>query len=101
MATGKSANNEIIEQVQKDVKVALKNEKVPKIYSNGFITGTSLSDAFIMLQANGETMAFVNMSFTSIKSLHENLSNLISDFEAQNNHSIMIMKDIKQSKESN
>lgn len=82
------------EAIQKNVQDSIKNDKVPKIYTNGFINGYTSSDAYIMFQCNGESVAFMNMSFTCLKSLHEGLGKFLSDFELKNNHTLLLMNDI-------
>jgi len=74
---------------------AIASPNTPKIYVNGFVTGQTPADVFVILQLNGIPSAVMNMSFTSAKSLAEDLGNLIKAIEASTNHNIMTIKEVR------
>ncbi len=55
--------------------------ELPKLYANGFATGYSASDMYIIGQVNGNPSFLLNMSFSSAKSLKVMLDDLITRFE--------------------
>jgi len=55
------------QQIPKELLViqnALSSPNTPKLYVNGFVTGQTQADVFVVLQLNGNPTAVLNMSFT-------------------------------------
>jgi threonine aldolase len=67
---------------------------LPQIYFNGFELATSLSDMGLYLLVDGQPSARVNFSFTMAKTLAQNLSKAVLEFEKQTNHNLMTMDEI-------
>jgi len=53
-----------------------------EIYFNGFEVGFSNSDASIQLRSNSETVADLNLSFGTLKTLANYLTDLVEDIES-------------------
>ena len=68
---------------------------IPRFYMNGFVFGQSFSDIALVMQLNGMPSAVVNMSFTTAKSLAQDLNALITNFEQATSHQIMSMGDVQ------
>jgi hypothetical protein len=67
-----------------------------EIYVNAFTIGTSLSDVYIIMsRSRGEANAVVQMSFTTAKTLMENLTQVINEFEEKTGQTILTMKDVQ------
>jgi hypothetical protein len=79
-----------------DISDILADPDVPKLYMNGFVVGKSLSDMFIIAQTASKPLAMIQMSFTTAKTLAEDLSNLIQEFENQTGQKLLSMRDIQQ-----
>ncbi len=73
---------------------AMASPDVPKLYANGFVTGFSSADTTILLQQNGVSVAALNLSFTTAKSLALKLGGLIKDIESQTGNTIMTTEDV-------
>lgn len=63
-------------------------------YTNGFEIGSSLSDIKIILMLDGIPFSQLHMSFTSAKTLAQNLSKAVEIFEKTTEHSIMNMDQV-------
>jgi len=70
-------------------------QQVPTIYFNGFSLQLSNSDISVMLIADGRPVCKLNMSFTTAKTLNENLSSLIQNLEKVTNHTIMLAGEVE------
>ncbi|MDD5158177.1 hypothetical protein [Sulfurimonas sp.] len=70
--------SEIIEETR---EVKQSEDYKGEIYFNGFEVGFSNSDASIHLRRNSETVALLNMSFGTLKTLSIFLTDLINDIE--------------------
>lgn len=73
--------------------------KIPQIYFNGFSVGASLSDVGMMLMLNGDVVANVSMSFTTAKTLSQELVQTMGEFERRTKHSIMTMGEVRERQE--
>ncbi len=62
---------------------AIENPDVPKIYFNGFVTGTTTADVVLILQNNGRPCAVLQSSHTNAKTLAIALTQLIHGVEEQ------------------
>ena len=71
------------------VDSVLSDKTVPKFYTNGFVLGHSLVDITIILQLSQAPVAAINMSFTSMKTLHKNLEEIIAAVEKGLGHNLL------------
>jgi len=62
---------------------------IPVIYFNAFIVFLGQADVGIVLQANGKETCVLNMSYTTAKTLVEQLGNTIRNFEEKTGNPIM------------
>lgn len=76
------------------VEYSFSSPEVPKIYANGFTSGHSRSDVYVLLEQNGQPVTVLNMSFTTAKSLQESLAKTISNLEVMTDHVIMTINDV-------
>ena len=60
---------------------AIENPDVPKIYFNGFVTGTTTADVVLILQNNGHPCAVLQSSHTNAKTLALALNQLVQGVE--------------------
>lgn len=79
-------NLEMTRQSQTDV--------VPGFYFNGVQVRLSLSDINMVLMTDDLPSCKLHMSFTTAKTLAENLSAIVSQFERQTGHAIMTMGEV-------
>jgi hypothetical protein len=70
---------------------------IPNHYFNGFELGHSLSDMSALILLDGQPQARLSMSFTTAKTLAENLSQVVKTFEQTTHHDIMTMDDVQAS----
>lgn len=68
----------------------------PDVYFNGVEIGLSLSDISVTAMMDGQRQCRLHMSFTTAKTLAQDLSNAIAEFERLTNHSIMTMSEVQQ-----
>ena len=84
----------------RDLEERLKNllltGQVPVFYANGFIVFVGQADMGLVLQTNGKDELVLNMSFTTAKSLVEQLGTAIRNFESQTGNIIMTTEFITQ-----
>lgn len=69
-------------------------------YANGFAVGVSLSDVSIVLMVDGQPLQKVHMSFTSAKSLANDLQNSIRALEELLRYEIKTMDEVNKAFES-
>lgn len=55
-----------------------KDPSVSKLYANGFQVGATLADASIMIRHNNQTTAIITMSLPALKSLRDQLDQIIT-----------------------
>ncbi len=72
----------------------IQRQELPKLYINGFLAGTSLSDVFVLAQTAGSPVAVLLMSFTTAKTLVRQLGDLLSDLEKTTGQEVLAMEDI-------
>ena len=89
-----SASTIELKSMAERVEYSFSSLEVPKLYANGFISGHSRSDVYVVLERNGQPIAVLNMSFTTAKSLQESLAKTISNLEVMTDHVIMTIDDI-------
>jgi hypothetical protein len=63
--------------------------QIPNIYFNGFALGLSPADASLLVTLDAQPQVRLSMSFTTAKTLSENLRQLVEKLEAATNHTIM------------
>jgi hypothetical protein len=71
------------------------SQPIPKLYINGFGVGISYSDIYIMAQTAGEPTAFIMLSFTTAKTLAQELGKVVAEFEEKTNQDLLTMADIQ------
>lgn len=71
------------------IRQALNSKDLPKFYVNGFVNFYGPSDVGVLLKANDQPVALLNMSYTVAKSLSQKLIGMIEDFERQTGREIM------------
>ena len=64
-------------------------------YFNGFELSMSFSDMGMLLMCDVQPQSKLGMSFTTAKTLAENLSKMVQDFEAATEHNVMNMNDVR------
>lgn len=74
---------------------AIQNSEIPKLYANGVLVGTGLSDVLLILEQNGQSIATLNLSYTMAKTLAIELSSAISTLEKQSDNTIMTFNDVQ------
>jgi len=72
---------EITPNVFNDLRSLTENAAVPKIFTNGFQCGFSLSDAHLILKHNEAPAAIITMGLPAAKSLINQLQLLIEVYE--------------------
>ncbi len=68
---------------------------IQNLYFNGFELQSSLSDVGAFLFLDGRPVVRLSMSFTTAKTLAENLGRAIKVFEDATSHTIMTVEDVK------
>lgn len=68
---------------------------VPKIYFNGFSSGLTNGDVYVVGQFHNEPNAVLSMSYTVAKTLAVSLSQIIAAIEERAGREIMTTKDIE------
>jgi len=79
-----------------DISAILNNPQVQKLYVNRTVVGNTISDMFIITQSTGTQPTLVQMSFTTAKTLAEDLLRMISEFEDKTGQKVLSMKDIQE-----
>ncbi|MEX0282411.1 MAG: hypothetical protein AB3N13_14605 [Arenibacterium sp.] len=72
-------------------------QPIDYFYFNGFEINTSLSDMGMLLMVDGQPQVKLSMSFTTAKSLAENLTEAVKNFEKITGHDLMKMDDVMSS----
>ena len=80
-----------------DFDTVIANERIPKIFANGFLLAHSLTDATIITQIGETPTAAIFMSFPALKNLHKTLSGIITNIEKGLGHEIEDIKTIQDS----
>lgn len=75
---------------------AFQNDAIPNFYMNGFVSGSGLSDAYLVIQANGKTRAVINMSLSTLKSLAQNLTATIQNVEQKMKQETLTLHEIQE-----
>lgn len=80
------------------INAVLSDESIPKHYISGFLAGISAADIMIVGQRNGRPEFVLNMSFTTAKTLAQNLMETIQALEKQTGRDIMTISDVDKGK---
>jgi hypothetical protein len=67
---------------------------LPLIYFNGFQIGISNADVNLIIAHNGKPIAQISLSYTTAKTLGEQLLEAIHDLERESKHTIMSIEDV-------
>lgn len=62
---------------------------VPVVYCNGFALQYRPADISVVLKVDGENQAILKFSYTVGKSLAQNISKMMDDFERVTKHDVM------------
>jgi len=81
-----------IPQLQKIAQEAFEN--APSLYVNGFVNGMGATDAYLILQTNGQTSLVVNLSLSLAKTLGQSLLDQVERYEKQTGQTIFTMQEI-------
>jgi hypothetical protein len=74
--------------------LAWMNAPIPRMYANGFVIAQSNSDFSLVMMLNGAPTAVVNMSFTSAKTLGEELGKALNNLERGIEQKILSMDEV-------
>ena len=85
--------NEATQQLQQIVEAAF--VEAPSLYANGFVNGLGLTDAYLVLQANGRSVAVVNMSLSVAKTLGQSLLMMVGSYEQQTKQSVPTLDELQ------
>lgn len=70
--------------------------ETPLLYTNGFVNGVGLTDAYLILQANGRSIATVNMSLSLAKTLGQSLLAMVQSVEEESGEVIATLEELQQ-----
>jgi len=73
---------------------ALRDDAIPKVYSNGFICAMGAGDTTVAFQLNGKPNMVLNLSYTIAKTLALKLGQMIADIEEKSGRQIMATEEI-------
>jgi len=82
------------QQLQRIVEAAF--AEGPNLYTNGFVNGLGLTDSYLVLQANGRSLAVINMSLTVAKTLGQSLLAMVASYEQQSGQTVPTIDDLQQ-----
>ena len=81
-------------ELEKQLKSALENSEVKKIYANGFVNAMGVGDIVVLLKNGDNPIAVLNLSYTVAKTLSIKLGAMISQLESKTGNTIMTTDDI-------
>ena len=87
-------SNEGTQQLQRIAETAF--AEAPMLYANGFLNGLGLTDSYLILQANGRSVAVVNMSLSVAKTLGQSLITMVESFERDTGQTVSTLGEIGQ-----
>jgi hypothetical protein len=82
------------DQLQRIVEAAF--AEVPNLYTNGFVNGLGLTDSYLVLQANGRSLAVVNMSVSVAKTLGQSLLAMVESYEQQSGQTVATIDELQE-----
>jgi hypothetical protein len=77
-----------------NVDEIVSNSNVPKIYSNSFAFGNTLTDVTAVFHLNKSPVAVIIMDFTAVKTLYKSLGLVIGNIEKGLGHEIKDMNQV-------
>lgn len=80
-----------------DLSLSQGSDTLPEIYFNGMELRSSLSDMNLIIMVDGQPQCKLRMSFTTAKTLANNLGESLASFEKLTDRSIMTMDDVRES----
>lgn len=72
---------------------------IGRLYANGFVVAQTASDLMVLLLSNGAPSAFLNLSYISARTLIEELSKAVGDFEKATGQKIPTIGEVAQNLE--
>ena len=97
MAEPKTPPSSVIEitpEQQQQMAMAALQGPTLKLYANGFIIAQTASDVVAVLLCNGVTVGVINLSHVSAKTLSEELTKAVTDFEKASGQKIRTVAEI-------
>jgi len=82
--------------LEEQIRNALQDESVPKIYLNGFVNSLGAGDVMVVLLRARQPVAVLNMSYTVAKTLAQKLGTMIVELENQSGNVIMSTDDVNE-----
>lgn len=76
------------------VHEAIGSPDVPKMYANGFTIGLSNADSHVLFQLDGRPVVIMHMSYSLVKTLHQKLARMVSEFETKANRDILTTENV-------
>ncbi|MCB0077485.1 MAG: hypothetical protein KDD73_08650 [Anaerolineales bacterium] len=74
----------LLDQIGNAAQAALQNRDIPTLYANGFISGVGAGgDLYLILQTNGQSSAVVNLSWVTLKTAVQNLTQILEEVESR------------------
>lgn len=70
--------------------------EAPMLYANGFVNGLGLTDSYLVLQANGRSVAVVNLTLSVAKSLGQSLLAMVDQYERAQGQTVPTIEDLQQ-----
>lgn len=87
--------SETPEQLQQKQLQAFLRAPVQRLYANGIGTATTAADVSVILLMHGAPTAIVSMSYTTAKSLVNDVGNAIKNFEDKTDEKIKGIKELQ------
>jgi hypothetical protein len=72
--------------------------EAPMLYANGFINGLGLTDSYLVLQANGRSVAVINLSLSVAKSLGQGLLAMVAQHEQTQGRPVPTIEELQQTR---
>lgn len=69
--------------------------EAPSLYTNGFVNGLGLADSYLVLQANGRSLAVVNMPLAVAKTLGQSLLAMVESYEQQSGTTVFTIDELQ------
>lgn len=98
MTANKSSKGKTTRQgkMPEELKAAMQDQSIPKIYANGFLCTLGTGDISVVLQSNDQAVGIVNMSYTVAKTFAIKLHGLIQLLERKSDNTIMTTDELNQ-----
>lgn len=76
------------------INEVIANPNVPKFYGNGFQCGATLADGSLMVKHNDEPVCLISMSLPALKSLHEQIGQILNLYKKNFDIEILSFEDL-------